>query len=100
MPLSPIKLEEYSHSYPTKEELNGLSKAYPWEIVLEKEWISIGIYSQRGCNWMECTFCGIRTPVNRRYEISFIIKILKEAVKNGIKGVSFDDDQFIQNKNG
>ena len=47
---------------------------------------------------MECTFCGIRTPVNRRYEISFIIKILKEAVKNGIKGVSFDDDQFIQNK--
>lgn len=97
-PLSPIKLEEYSHSYPTNEELNAISKAYPWEIVLEKEWISIGIYSQRGCNWMECTFCGIRTPVNRRYEISFIIKILKEAVKNGIKGVSFDDDQFIQNK--
>jgi len=98
LPLSPLKLEEYSHPYPTNEELNGLSKAYPWEIVLEKEWISIGIYSQRGCNWMECTFCGIKTPVNRRYEISFIIKILKEAEKNGIKGVSFDDDQFIQNK--
>lgn len=97
-PLSPIKLEEYSHSYPTNEELNGLSKAYPWEITLEKEWVSIGIYSQRGCNWMECTFCGIRTPLERRYEIPFIIKILKEAVKNGIKGVSFDDDQFIQNK--
>ncbi len=97
-PLSPLKLEEYGHSYPTNEELNAISKAYTWEVVLEKEWISIGIYSQRGCNWMECTFCGIRTPVNRRYEIFFIIKILKEAEKNEIKAVSFDDDQFIQNK--
>ena len=97
-PLSPIKLEEYSHSYPTNEELNAISKAYPWEIALEKEWVSIGIYAQRGCNWRECTFCGIRTPLGRRYEVPFIIKILKEAVKNGIKGVSFDDDQFIQNK--
>ncbi len=98
LPLSPTKLEEYSHSYPTNEELNAISKAYPWEITLEKEWVSIGIYSQRGCNWRECTFCGIKTAPERRFDVQFIIKMLNDAAKNGIKAASFDDDQFIQNK--
>ena len=98
LPLSPIKLAEYGHVYPTQEELIGLLKAYPWEIVLERGWNSIGIYSQKGCNWGICTFCGIKIPANRRYETSFIARVLKEAAESGINGAAFYDDLFIQEK--
>ncbi|MBI5182531.1 MAG: cobalamin B12-binding domain-containing protein [Nitrospirae bacterium] len=98
LPLTPIKLSGCCYPYPTQEEIALLYRAYPWEIALDKNWPSISIYSQRGCHWGLCAFCSVRTPVGRRYNISFIIKILKDAAVNGIKDVNFHDDQFIQDK--
>lgn len=98
LPLSPMKLAEYSHIYPTQLELNRLLKAYPWEIALERGWNSIGIYSQKGCSWGICSFCGIKTPAGRRYDIPFMVRILREAADNGIRNITFYDDLFIQEK--
>jgi len=97
----PLNLEQfrhYCHPHPTQEELERLATGYPCDILDRKNWTSLGIYAQRGCPWGKCRYCGIRVPTGRRLPIPFIIQVLDQAVGHRVKIVSFDDDQFIQNK--
>ncbi len=90
---------KYSHEYPNDEELNSLLDDYPWDIIRRKKYKGLSIYSQRGCNWYKCSYCAIVTKPGRRLKVDKLIKILKNAKKNGIRYVTFEDDQFIQDEN-
>jgi radical SAM superfamily enzyme YgiQ (UPF0313 family) len=85
-----------SRPYPTEEELNELILDYPWDILEAKSWSAISLYTQRGCNWGQCSYCGISSSFGRRLSPSRIIQWLKEARKRGIAQVTFEDDQFLQ----
>ncbi len=95
----PLTIEEVSrnlHSYPNNEELNS-STDYPWDIVENKNWRSISIYAQRGCNWGQCAYCAIDVRHGRRLEVARVIALLEDAAKRGMRSVTFEDDQFLQN---
>jgi radical SAM superfamily enzyme YgiQ (UPF0313 family) len=96
-PLSYKAFLGLSQPYPTEEELNELIRNYPWDIVARKGWSAISLYAQRGCNWGQCSYCGISSPFGRRLSPSRIIHWLEEARKHGIAQVTFEDDQFLQN---
>ncbi len=84
---------------PSNAELNKIFKAedYPWDIVKKKKYRALSLYAQRGCNWAKCSYCAIVTRAGRRVDSKEILKILEEASKRGIKYVTFEDDQFLQN---
>ena len=86
---------------PSNEELNRIFRAedYPWDIVRKKGYRALSIYAQRGCNWAKCSYCAIVTKAGRRINSEKVVKILEEACKHGIRYVTFEDDQFLQNIN-
>jgi len=80
---------------PTEEELNTKFNNLPWDIILEKNYPTISIYSQRGCPWNKCDFCGnIFGSDIRRYTPENVIKLIREAKDNGRDSVIFLDDMF------
>lgn len=97
-PLSPARLKRCLEPYPTDGELNELTGSYPWDIFTGKGYKSLGIYAQRGCNWGRCGYCSVDGLTGRRLAIPFLAKVLNEAGERGVSQVSFDDDQFIQNR--
>lgn len=95
-PLSYRGFLSLSQPYPTEEELNELINEYPWDIVEATGWRALSLYAQRGCNWGQCSYCGISSPFGRRLSPYRIIQWLEEARKRGITQVTFEDDQFLQ----
>lgn len=85
-----------SKPFPTEEELGELIQGYPWDILEAKGWRSLSLYAQRGCNWGQCSYCGISSPFGRRLTPALIISWLDDAKKHGINQVTFEDDQFLQ----
>ncbi|MCS4541903.1 MAG: cobalamin-dependent protein [Euryarchaeota archaeon] len=102
----PLILQEfihYMHLHPTDEEWNKQTTKYPWDIVKEKNWTNISLYVQKGCSWRNCAFCGVTTVGGRRLKVKSkeslsVIQMLEEARDNGIKAVTFDDDEFVQDQ--
>ena len=96
-----LSYEEYLkliHNHPNNEELNSLMNDYPWDIIRKKGYKGLSIYSQRGCNWYKCSYCAIVTKPGRRLSVRNVVKILENAKRNGIRYVTFEDDQFIQDE--
>ncbi len=91
-----VRLEGGNDLYPTAKEFEKMA-VYPWQDIKDRGWTGISLYVQKGCNWGRCSYCGIITPPGRRLPVHRVIELLEEAASHGIKTVTFDDDQFIQN---
>ena len=82
---------------PTSSEIDEKYEI-PWDLVVKYGWRDLNLYTQRGCPWGRCIFCSIyRTPL-RYMSINKIVKIIEDAVKNGLKSVCFTDDVFTADR--
>ncbi|GEM_PF-6808531 len=90
-------LAKHVHHYPTQQEMEE-DAGYPWDVVERYGWREAGIYAQRGCTWRRCTYCGITLPPNRRLSPHRVVGMLEAAAEHGVRGVTFEDDHFIQDE--
>lgn len=87
-----LSVKCYPEDYEIEQMLN-----VPWDIIKDHKWITLEIFSQRGCPWGGCVFCSMRKSIVRSLSNEVIIAIAKNAKNHGIFHISFSDDMFVQN---
>lgn len=84
------------HAYPTEGEMQEYK--IPWDIVEQHGWDIQSIFTQRGCMWGRCIFCGLTNVINRRLSPDKVISIIKDIKKHNFDLINIGDEMFTSDK--